>query len=91
MRIRSASTVARNPPSDPSYAGRPWSMSHGAAAEVFDVAQVVGGQQDRGALFGVEVGQEAAYGRLADDVEADRGFVRALLGAWAAVRQMVCL
>ena len=46
------------------------------AAERLDVLQVVGGEQQRGAAFGVEAAQELAQPPLADHVEPDRGLVQ---------------
>ena len=46
-----------------------------AFAELLDVRHVVAGQEDRDLVAPVVIGEEAAHGPLADDIEADGGLV----------------
>ena len=47
-----------------------------APAQSLDVVEVVGRQQHRDALLGVQRGQELPHLGLADHIEADRGLVQ---------------
>ena len=49
---------------------------HDAAAEFFDVVEIVGGEKDRGFVALVDGAEELANVILGDDVEADGGLVQ---------------
>ncbi len=48
---------------------------HDAAAEFFDVVEIVGGKEDGGAKFAIDGAQKMADVIFGDDVEADGGLV----------------